>query len=94
MQRRGSAGEPWRNSRQAASGLHNLYGPTEAAVDVTLDLRRRRIRRSADRPSDSEVKTSYWMREMNPTPIGVAAELYLGGVAWGEDITGKAGSDG
>ncbi|MBV9790507.1 MAG: amino acid adenylation domain-containing protein, partial [Chloroflexi bacterium] len=62
--------------------LHNLYGPTEAAVDVTY---------WACQPSDSQrsvpighpvANTQIYLLDahLEPTPIGIPGELYIGGV--------------
>jgi hypothetical protein len=62
--------------------LHNLYGPTEAAVDVT--------HWECQRGSESRIvpigrpvaDTQLYILDplMQPVPIGVAGELYIGGV--------------
>jgi amino acid adenylation domain-containing protein len=64
------------------AALHNLYGPTEAAIDVTAwDCAS-----AGDRPlipigrpiANSQI---YLLdARMQPVPIGVAGELYIGGV--------------
>ncbi|WP_235916337.1 non-ribosomal peptide synthase/polyketide synthase [Antrihabitans cavernicola] len=60
--------------------LHNLYGPTEAAVDVT---------HHEVRPGESLVpigaptwntRTLVLDARLQPVPVGVVGELYLGGV--------------
>lgn len=62
--------------------LHNLYGPTEAAVDVTFW--------TCSRESDSQIvpigrpiaNTQIYLLDthLQPVPIGVLGELYIGGV--------------
>jgi amino acid adenylation domain-containing protein len=62
--------------------LHNLYGPTEAAVDVTYwECRRGDRRRSVPigRPV-ANTQVHVLDGQMQPLPVGVPGELYLGGV--------------
>ncbi|HEY0604051.1 MAG TPA: amino acid adenylation domain-containing protein [Herpetosiphonaceae bacterium] len=62
--------------------LHNLYGPTEAAVDVSY-WPCRRDRRAESVPIGYPVaNTQLYIlnRQMQPVPMGVAGELYIGGV--------------
>jgi amino acid adenylation domain-containing protein len=65
--------------------LHNLYGPTEAAVDVTYWA----CRRDSDlhlvpigRPV-ANTQPYILNRYMQPVPIGIPGELYLGGIQVG-----------
>ncbi|HEV7396997.1 MAG TPA: amino acid adenylation domain-containing protein, partial [Pyrinomonadaceae bacterium] len=62
--------------------LHNLYGPTEAAVDVTSW----RCKPDSDlgivpigRPI-SNLEIHLLDEQLQPVPVGVTAELYIGGV--------------
>ncbi|MFJ7936972.1 non-ribosomal peptide synthase/polyketide synthase [Peribacillus sp. NPDC096622] len=62
--------------------LSNLYGPTEATVDVTYydcDLEKEQMLIPIGRPIDN---TELYVLDQNQqmVPIGVAGELYLGGV--------------
>ncbi|KQU49397.1 non-ribosomal peptide synthetase [Rhodococcus sp. Leaf278] len=61
--------------------LHNLYGPTEAAIDVTYHRTR-----AGDR-GPVPIGVPVWNTTVHvlnsllqPVPVGVAGELYLGGV--------------
>ena len=72
--------------------LHNLYGPTEAAVDVTHwhcvpDADERTI--PIGRPvSNTQI---YILDEtLQPTPAGVAGELYIGGIQVARGYLGRA----
>ena len=65
--------------------LHNLYGPTEAAVDVTYWACRRGDQRLTVPIGRPVANTQMYVLDarMNPVPLGVAGELYIGGVQVG-----------
>ncbi len=71
--------------------LHNLYGPTEAAVDVTYwqcmpnsDLHFVPIGRPID-----NIQMYILDKVLAPVPIGIAGELYIGGVGVGRGYLNK-----
>src|SRR5690606_38489954 len=64
------------------AGLFNLYGPTEASIDVT-------VWRCQPGQSETSVpigrpiaNTQVYLLDshLNPVPVGVAGEIYLGGI--------------
>ncbi|WP_438040320.1 amino acid adenylation domain-containing protein [Sorangium sp. So ce128] len=62
--------------------LHNLYGPTEASIDVTYWACQRQDT-SASVPIGAPIaNTQIYLldRHGQPVPVGVAGELYIGGV--------------
>ncbi|HVU70109.1 MAG TPA: amino acid adenylation domain-containing protein, partial [Ktedonobacteraceae bacterium] len=62
--------------------LYNLYGPTEASIDTTIWHCQRQDNENAipiGRPI-SNVQTYVLDEALRPLPIGVAGELYIGGV--------------
>jgi len=63
------------------AGLYNLYGPTEAAIDVTHWTCRDEGRDSVPIGEPIANLATYILDSaLNPLPVGVAGELYLGGV--------------
>jgi amino acid adenylation domain-containing protein len=72
--------------------LHNLYGPTEAAIDVTHWL--------CESPSDDPLpigtaiaNTSLYVLDsaLEPVPVGVAGDLWIGGVQVSRGYLGRPG---
>jgi amino acid adenylation domain-containing protein len=65
--------------------LHNLYGPTEAAVDVTHWRCERASMRKIVPIGRPVANTQIYILDANmqPVPIGVPGELYIGGVQVG-----------
>ena len=63
------------------ASLFNLYGPTEAAIDVTHWTCREEQRDSVPIGQPIANLTTHILdRQLQPLPVGVIGELYLGGV--------------
>jgi amino acid adenylation domain-containing protein len=62
--------------------LHNLYGPTEAAVDVTYWECRQESGLKTVPIGYPVANTQIYIldRNMQPVPVGIAGELFIGGV--------------
>jgi non-ribosomal peptide synthetase component F len=72
--------------------LHNLYGPTEAAVDVTF-WECQRHSEGATVPIGSPIaNTQMYVLDasLEPVPIGVVGQLYIGGVGLARGYWGRA----
>lgn len=65
--------------------LHNLYGPTEAAIDVTYWACERATKRKVVPIGRPVANTQVYVLDANmqPVPVGVPGDLYLGGVQVG-----------
>ncbi|MEH1855162.1 MAG: amino acid adenylation domain-containing protein [Nostoc sp.] len=63
--------------------LHNLYGPTEAAVDITFWQCKNSITNQKTIPIGRPIANIHIYlldKYLNPVPVGVTGELYIGGV--------------
>ncbi|HEY6321837.1 MAG TPA: amino acid adenylation domain-containing protein, partial [Thermoanaerobaculia bacterium] len=71
--------------------LHHLYGPTEAAIDVTFHACREGGRRRVVPIGRPIANTSILLldRRLDPVPIGVPGELYIGGAGLARGYLGR-----
>ena len=60
--------------------LHNLYGPTEASIDVTAFFCSREHDKVFIGKPIQNMQTYVLDEQLNPVAVGIAGELYLGGV--------------
>ncbi|MEO8567729.1 MAG: amino acid adenylation domain-containing protein [Ginsengibacter sp.] len=75
--------------------LHNLYGPTEAAIDVTYWSLNNSIEEDIKVvPIGKPVANTQMYildSDYNPTPLGVPAEIYIGGIQLARGYLNKPG---
>ncbi|HVS00763.1 MAG TPA: amino acid adenylation domain-containing protein, partial [Thermoanaerobaculia bacterium] len=75
--------------------LHNLYGPTEAAVDVTFHAcRAAGVGEAPGVPIGRPIANlGIWLldRGLQPVPLGVPGELYIGGVGLARGYRNRPG---
>jgi len=75
-------------ARQPATIYYNLYGPTECTVDATFTL----ITAGAARPTIGRplLNTTVYIldKRLNPLPVGVPGELYIGGIGLARGYAG------
>lgn len=77
--------------KRLGAELHNLYGPTEAAIDVTY-WQCRRTDESASVPIGRPIwntQIHILSQALSPVPVGVAGELYIGGIGVGRGYLGR-----
>ncbi|CAN5718178.1 hypothetical protein BH11MYX2_BH11MYX2_29170 [soil metagenome] len=68
--------------RATGANLVNLYGPTEAAIDVSIYRCRRDLDEATIPIGRPIANTALYVLDpaLEPVPVGVAGELYIGGV--------------
>jgi len=78
-------------ARLGVAELHNLYGPTEAAVDVTWWPCERGSARKVVPIGRPVANTQMYVLDssLNPVPVGLPGELYIGGVQVGRGYWGR-----
>jgi amino acid adenylation domain-containing protein len=70
----------WRDlAEDTRTSYYNVYGPTECTVDSTLTPVRREFPVPTIGRPIANVRTYVLDASLNPTPIGVSGELYIGG---------------
>ena len=78
---------------QFQSELHNLYGPTEAAVDVTYWTCERNHDKQSVPIGKPIANTQIYVLDefMEPAPVGVPGEIYIGGAGLSRGYLGHVG---
>ncbi|MDX2086329.1 MAG: amino acid adenylation domain-containing protein, partial [Kofleriaceae bacterium] len=76
-------------ARLPAAGLFNLYGPTEAAIDVTHWTCRPGARSVPIGRPIANIEIYILDAYRQPVPVGVAGELYIGGVGVGRGYVNR-----
>ena len=78
-------------TRLPSAWLINLYGPTEATIDASFHVcgsgQRRRV--PIGRPIDN-TRLYVLDARLEPTPVGVPGELFIGGAGLGRGYLGRA----
>lgn len=76
-----------------SADLHNLYGPTEAAIDVTFWRCERQTGRRVVPIGHPIANTQVYVLDQlgQPTPVGVAGELHIGGDGLARGYLHRAG---
>ncbi|MBZ5490381.1 MAG: non-ribosomal peptide synthase/polyketide synthase [Acidobacteriia bacterium] len=77
---------------QFQSELHNLYGPTEASIDVTSWSCERSHNRPGIPIGKPIANTQIYVLDefMEPVPVGVTGELFIGGAGLSRGYLGQA----
>ena len=73
-----SADIPEKINARSGIELHNMYGPTETSMEATYWTCAPATRVSIGRPI-ANARAYVLDKQLQPTPVGVAGELYLGG---------------